>query len=157
IRLEEGAGVEIPPLPLLVEAEVAEFPVHRIGVAAAPGFRLSATEPELRMPATTGIDESQLPAWRGSRTARTFGATYQLSSSRSLEIPLVPIEPSVNTSIRQTLTVRPATVNWAATLQMRIRDAPLALHRLQIDPRVNVRQVSVIQESVERLASWSRP
>jgi hypothetical protein len=155
-RLQEESGVVIPPLPLLATAEQAEFPVHRIGVATAPGFRLSAAEPERRMSTTVGIDESQLPSWRGARTARASEATFQLSSSRSLEIPLVPIEPSVNTSIRQTLTVRPAAVNWAATLQMRIRDAPLALHRLQIDPRVNVRQVSVMQESVERLASWSR-
>jgi hypothetical protein len=155
-RPQEGAGVVIPPLPFLIQPAAVEFPVHRIGVAGAPGFRLSGSETQISMPATTGIDESQLPAWRGSRTARASESTYQLTASRSLEIPLVPIEPSVNTSIRQTLTVRSATVNWAATLQMKIRDAPLALHRLQIDPRVNVRQVSVIQESVERLASWSR-
>jgi hypothetical protein len=155
-RLQEGSGVAIPPLLFLTGADAGEFPVHRIGVSAATGFRLSDADSEAMIPGANGINESQLPAWRGSRATRTAEAVYQLTSARPLEIPLTLIAPSVSTSVRQTLTIRSATVEWTATLQLRIRDAPLALHRLQIDPRVNVRHVSVTQEAVERLASWSR-
>ena len=146
----------IPALPFLVGDGVPGFPVHLLGVSASRGLRLDAGDPEGMMPGTTGIDESRLPDWRGANATRTADATYLFDTPRSLKIPLRAVKPETNATIRQTVTVRPSAVDWSAEVDLTVRDAAVEFHRLTLDPHVNVRQVRLLQDDVDRLASWSR-
>ena len=147
--------VVIPALPFLEESQTT-FPVHYIGISAAPGFKIAASEPSGGDQARDAVSE-YLAEWPDSRPVRTPDVARILNSPRPVTIPLSLTVPEVEAAISQTLTISESGVDWTADLDVTVRGAPMLVHRFAIDPRLRIEQVSVMQDGAERLAKWSQP
>jgi hypothetical protein len=149
-----GLAMEIPALELLREGRVRS---HQVALATSEPFQLrilTAPNPEL------GIWEVA-PNETAFTLRRDAGlpmpdAGLELEYPQPLNVELRQLDVSRVAEVEQTLRSTRENVHWEGHVRIETSGRAALLHEFDVDPRVQVDSVSVVQNDVDRLLRYTR-
>ncbi len=160
-----GETIRVPAIDLFGDrtpGENVRVTRNQLAVSTTSEFRASvpaglpATAGSAKRPAATAVVDRLFKEWAKELGVREPQLAFQLSSSSELSFQLVRLVPRRTVLMNQEGRVGKTKLLWKLTAEIETSAPGAFQHRLLVDPRLTIDEISVEEDRAPRLVRWSR-
>ena len=128
-------------------------PTQLVHFGCPSRFEIDVIGEDSNRPLTTAEAEKE---WSNDQLAAPTGPIWRFTGGEPVTVRLTPQTTRRIASIDTKIALLANDLDWSATLSLDVEGAPVPLHRLNLDPGVNIERAAAFLDGADRLARFAR-